>query len=271
MSFGYSTNQYEHSFKAKRLLNWHVPRLFTKFPKTKQGFSQFFADDKGYLLTGAPRSAESPWGTFISTWDMPLKIPPSNPKYTGRLKSEQLKLRNWREKSTLQHHCNGFLEYPTNKYPSTPHSPVTHKKRPGNPPPPNTTPVPDMEDEEMDLTPFEDVRPGHTPGPHGSLSHTGVHKLLPPISRMSSRLSMLSEDGEGELMEHARVGVDGREAQVSRAKLRRSQSRMKAHTSLNDRYNPQHFGTIRPHTSVRQSRNEKKSVARNSQVTFANN
>merc|ERR1719309_556362 len=111
---------------------------------------------------------------------MPLKIPPSHPKYTGRLKSEQSKLRSWREKSTLQHHCNGFLNYPTKNYPTT----DSDKNRPVHPPPPNTTPQ-SPQDEEVDLTPFENVRPGQTPGPHGSLSRTGAHQPVPEFSRMS--------------------------------------------------------------------------------------
>jgi len=251
MSHGRSKNQYESSFKPRQLLNWQVPQTFTKYPKSRQGFSQYFADDRGWLLTGAPRSVESPWGTYISSWDMPLKIPPSHPKYTGRLKSEQCKLRNWREKSTLQHHCNGFLHYPTK------HSPKIGENRPEHPPPPNTTPESPL-DEEVDLTPFEDVRPGQTPGPHGSLSHTGARQLVPEFSRMSVR--SFEEDEDGGRMDHVRVGVDSDGAQADRARLRRGQSGMKTRPSLNDRYHPQNFGKER--------RQRRKSLARNSQVKF---
>jgi len=33
------------------------------------------ANNRGHLLPGVKRSRESPWGTFIGTYDMPLSIP----------------------------------------------------------------------------------------------------------------------------------------------------------------------------------------------------
>ncbi|XP_069115060.1 protein Flattop-like isoform X2 [Argopecten irradians] len=44
-------------------------------PNAYQGFTQIKANDRGHLLPGVKRSRESPWGTFVGTWDLPLKIP----------------------------------------------------------------------------------------------------------------------------------------------------------------------------------------------------
>jgi hypothetical protein len=49
--------------------------IFFQRPRAFVGFTQIVASDKGHLLPGVKRSRESPWGTFVGTWDMPLKIP----------------------------------------------------------------------------------------------------------------------------------------------------------------------------------------------------
>ena len=48
----------------------HVQR-----PSCYEGFTQVVANDQGHLLQGVPRSTENPWGNFVGTWDLPLKIP----------------------------------------------------------------------------------------------------------------------------------------------------------------------------------------------------
>ncbi|XP_060578209.1 protein Flattop homolog isoform X2 [Ruditapes philippinarum] len=75
MSLHFSANQYDKEFKPKLLQNWEVPRQYRERPRAFVGFTQIVASDKGHLLPGVKRSRESPWGTFVGTWDMPLKIP----------------------------------------------------------------------------------------------------------------------------------------------------------------------------------------------------
>lgn len=216
MSFGFSTNQYESAFKARPLLNWHVPRKFVPMPKTYKGFSQAFANDRGHLLPAVPKSVESPWGTFLGTWDMPLKIPPPNPRYTGRSHYQQKKLKNWRDKTIVQHACNGFLEFPTN-YPSRP----TSAARPETPSPTHSTPPQNLADVDIDVNTLTYGRAGFTPGPHAvqtaspfrfrsrSSKHTSKHtsrhmsridQESPPassrVSRRSKQKSLVELDAE---------------------------------------------------------------------------
>ena len=44
-------------------------------PSRFDGFTQVIANDRGHLLGGVPHSSENPWGKFVGTWDIPLKIP----------------------------------------------------------------------------------------------------------------------------------------------------------------------------------------------------
>ncbi|XP_045210042.2 protein Flattop homolog isoform X2 [Mercenaria mercenaria] len=75
MSLHFSANQYDKPFKPNLLQNWEVPRQYRERPRAFVGFTQIIANDKGHLMPGVKRSRESPWGTFVGTWDMPLKIP----------------------------------------------------------------------------------------------------------------------------------------------------------------------------------------------------
>lgn len=79
MSKHFSANQYEGAFKSSHLQNWQVPKSrIEQRPQKYEGYSVFLSDDRGYLLNNATRSKESPWGSFIGTWDMPTKIPGNN-------------------------------------------------------------------------------------------------------------------------------------------------------------------------------------------------
>lgn len=75
MALHFSANQYDRNFQPTLLQNWEVPRRYRERPRAFVGFTQIVANDKGHLLPGVKRSRESPWGTFVGTWDMPLKIP----------------------------------------------------------------------------------------------------------------------------------------------------------------------------------------------------
>ena len=70
--------QYEQSFDSRRLQNWELRNKHRRRPLTKSGFTQIISNDRGHLLPSQPRSARSPWGTFVGTWDLPKKLPGNN-------------------------------------------------------------------------------------------------------------------------------------------------------------------------------------------------
>lgn len=78
MALHFSANQYDKNFKPTLLQNWEVPRNYREKPRAFIGFTQIVANDRGHLLSGVKRSRESPWGTFVGTWDLPIKIPGNN-------------------------------------------------------------------------------------------------------------------------------------------------------------------------------------------------
>ncbi|KAL4229252.1 hypothetical protein ACF0H5_012292 [Mactra antiquata] len=103
MSLHFSANQYDKNFQPTLLQNWEVPRSYREWmvnkgmrdcrPRAFSGFTQIVANNKGHLLPGVKRSRESPWGTFIGTWDMPLKIPGNNmTNSTARTENAVLRL-----------------------------------------------------------------------------------------------------------------------------------------------------------------------------------
>ncbi|XP_070551320.1 protein Flattop homolog [Ptychodera flava] len=84
MATHFSANQYEDAFGSKKLQNWTVPHTYKERPSSLEGYTQIIANDRGHLLPGAPRSKESPWGSFVGTWDMPKKIPGNVTTYMAR-------------------------------------------------------------------------------------------------------------------------------------------------------------------------------------------
>ncbi|CAI9534806.1 unnamed protein product, partial [Staurois parvus] len=99
MATSYSANQYQSAFNPRQLQNWTVPKPCKQFPRTHDGFTQIIANDRGHLLPGAPRAQASPWGAFLGTWDMPLKIPPSKLSLTSRSADASKRLTQWIENS----------------------------------------------------------------------------------------------------------------------------------------------------------------------------
>nr|XP_025967325.1 protein Flattop [Dromaius novaehollandiae] len=78
-------------------------------PLPRDGYTQIIADDRGHLLPSVPRSKASPWGTFLGTWDMPLKIPPARLTLTSRSAAAASQLTNWiHESAALTGACNGL-------------------------------------------------------------------------------------------------------------------------------------------------------------------
>lgn len=75
MSLHFSSNQYNNAFYPKKLQNWQISSEYRERPRAFDGFTQIVANNRGHLLPGVKRCRDSPWGTFVGTWDMPLKIP----------------------------------------------------------------------------------------------------------------------------------------------------------------------------------------------------
>lgn len=136
----FSANQYEDAFNPNKLRNWTVPRKYKPRPSTLDGYTQIIATDGGHLKVGVPRSAESPWGTFMGTWDMPRKIPPARPSYTARSNRAANTLRIFKGSSTLNNAVNGYKEFPARPKsktspaavvrPTAPSPPLSPKKSP---------------------------------------------------------------------------------------------------------------------------------------------
>lgn len=140
----FSANQYEDAFNPTKLRNWTVPRKHKARPSTLDGYTQIIANNAGHLKVGIPRSAESPWGTFMGTWDMPRKIPPARPSYTARSNRAANTLKLFKENSTLNNAINGYKEFPitpkkkaspTGLRPSAPTPPLSPKKSSRTPTP----------------------------------------------------------------------------------------------------------------------------------------
>ncbi|KAM4690368.1 protein Flattop isoform 2-T2 [Rhinophrynus dorsalis] len=116
MATYYSANQYESAFKSNNLQNWNVPKSYKECPSTHDGYTQFIASNRGHLLPGVPRSKANPWGTFIGTWDMPTKIPPSKLNLTSRSAEASMHLTDWlRSSDPLISACNGLRPHITGK------------------------------------------------------------------------------------------------------------------------------------------------------------
>lgn len=97
MSLHFSANQYDRNFKPTLLQNWEVPREYRERPRAFIGFTQIVANDRGHLMPGVKRSRESPWGTFVGTYDLPLKIPGNNmTNTTARTENATLRLQRFK-------------------------------------------------------------------------------------------------------------------------------------------------------------------------------
>ncbi|XP_049633573.1 protein Flattop [Suncus etruscus] len=84
MAANYSANQYEKAYRPVHLQNWSPARRTKERVTAKEGYTQTIADDRGHLLPSVPRSQASPWGSFMGTWQMPLKMPPARVNLTSR-------------------------------------------------------------------------------------------------------------------------------------------------------------------------------------------
>ncbi|XP_042537870.1 protein Flattop [Dipodomys spectabilis] len=99
MATNYSANQYEKAFSARYLQNWSPAKPTKETISPQEGYTQIIADDRGHLLPSVPRSKASPWGSFMGTWQMPLKIPPARVNLTSRTAAGAASLTKWIQKN----------------------------------------------------------------------------------------------------------------------------------------------------------------------------
>ncbi|XP_032090180.1 protein Flattop [Thamnophis elegans] len=109
MATHFSSGQYEDAYNPRNLQSWSLPKVTKVHPSAREGFTQIIANDRGHLLPSIPRSKASPWGTYMTTWDMPLKIPPAKVSLTSRSIDAAARLTEWMNKSAaLSQACNGL-------------------------------------------------------------------------------------------------------------------------------------------------------------------
>ncbi|XP_070323768.1 protein Flattop isoform X2 [Odocoileus virginianus] len=99
MATNYSANQYEKPFSPKYLQNWSLAKPTKERISSHEGYTQIIANDRGHLLPSVPRSKASPWGSFMGTWQMPLKIPPARAILTSRTAAGAASLTKWIQKN----------------------------------------------------------------------------------------------------------------------------------------------------------------------------
>ncbi|XP_004716621.1 protein Flattop isoform X1 [Echinops telfairi] len=125
MATNYSANQYEKAFSSKYLQNWSPSKSTKESISSHEGYTQIIADDRGHLLPSVPRSKASPWGSFMGTWQMPLKIPPARVTLTSRTMASAASLTKWIQKNPdLLKASNGLCPEILGK----PHDPDGQKK-----------------------------------------------------------------------------------------------------------------------------------------------
>ncbi|XP_037362511.1 protein Flattop [Talpa occidentalis] len=176
MATNYSANQYEKAFSPKYLQNWSPAKPTKERISSHEGYTQIIANDRGHLLPSVPRSKASPWGSFMGTWQMPLKIPPARVNLTSRTVAGAASLTKWIQKNPdLLKASNGLRPEILGK----PHDPVSLKKPSTTKTvqqAPSPTIIPNSPD--ANLNPGDELQSphpsaGHTPGPQ-----TPVNSLL---------------------------------------------------------------------------------------------
>ncbi|XP_029435347.1 protein Flattop isoform X1 [Rhinatrema bivittatum] len=116
MAFHFSANQYQSAFEASHLQSWNIPKQYKEHPSCHDGHTAFITNNRGHLLPGIPRSEKNPWGAFVGTWDMPLKIPPFKASLTSRSAEAAAHLTEWMLKPTsLTNAANGLRPQITGK------------------------------------------------------------------------------------------------------------------------------------------------------------
>ncbi|XP_053464203.1 protein Flattop isoform X3 [Nycticebus coucang] len=118
-------DEYEKAFSPKYLQNWSPAKPTKERISSHEGYTQIIANDRGHLLPSVPRSKANPWGSFMSTWQMPLKIPPARVTLTSRSTAGAASLTKWIQKNPdLLKASNGLRAEILGK----PHDPNHQKK-----------------------------------------------------------------------------------------------------------------------------------------------
>ncbi|XP_061039779.1 protein Flattop [Eubalaena glacialis] len=118
-------SQYEKAFSPKYLQNWSLAKPTKERISSHEGYTQIIANDRGHLLPSVPRSKASPWGSFMGTWQMPLKVPPARVTLTSRTAAGAASLTKWIQKNPdLLKASNGLHPEILGK----PHDPDSQKK-----------------------------------------------------------------------------------------------------------------------------------------------
>ncbi|XP_051004218.1 protein Flattop [Acomys russatus] len=189
MATNYSANQYEKSFLPTYLQNWSPAKPTKKSITTHEGYTQIIADDRGHLLPSVPRSKASPWGSFMGTWQMPLKIPPARVTLTSRTTAAATSLTNWIHKNPdLLNACNGLCPEILGK----PHDPDCQKKQKKSvtktvQQAPSPTVIPSSPVIHSDSDDIQSPHPsaGHTPGPQTPITSPKNPPASPEVSKPS--------------------------------------------------------------------------------------
>ncbi|KAM4861431.1 protein Flattop isoform 1-T3 [Thomomys bottae] len=170
MASNYSANQYEKPYTATYLQNWSPANPTKKRISPQEGYTQIIADDQGHLLPSVPRSKASPWGSYMGTWQMPLKIPPARVNLTGRTAAGAASLTKWIQKNPdllkasngLRPEIVGKLHDPDNQKKPTESVTKTVQQAPS----PTVIPrSPAIEHNSPDNSQSPHPSAGHTPGP----------------------------------------------------------------------------------------------------------
>uniref|UniRef100_A0A2K5ECA1 Protein Flattop n=1 Tax=Aotus nancymaae TaxID=37293 RepID=A0A2K5ECA1_AOTNA len=92
MATNYSANQYERAFSSKYLQK-RLSLPTKKCISSHEGYTQIFAKNRGLYASA------NPWGSFMGTWQMPLKIPPARVTLTSRTTAGAASLTKWIQKN----------------------------------------------------------------------------------------------------------------------------------------------------------------------------
>ncbi|EDL39134.1 protein Flattop isoform 2 [Mus musculus] len=161
---------YEKAYLPTYLQNWSPARPTKEKIAAHEGYTQIIANDRGHLLPSVPRSKASPWGSFMGTWQMPLKIPPAKVTLTARTTTAADNLTKWIHKNPdLLNACNGLRPEISGK-PFDPDSQTKQKKSVTKTvqQAPNPTIIPSspvIQGDNPDEPQSSHPSAGHTPGP----------------------------------------------------------------------------------------------------------
>ncbi|KAF6292632.1 cilia and flagella associated protein 126 [Rhinolophus ferrumequinum] len=177
MATNYSANQYEKAFSPRFLQNWSPAKPTKQGISSHEGYTQIIANDRGHLLPSVPRSKANPWGSFMGTWQMPLKVPPARATLTARTAAGAASLTRWIEKNPeLLKASNGLRPEITGK----PHGPDSQKKPRKSAQQAPSPPAPLLNAPGSNLNSPDQLRSPHPSAGHTPSRSRKPHVLTPP-------------------------------------------------------------------------------------------